>query len=182
MESCDQIRSQFTELLDLARIDNNKLKLRLSVTPVKSLIDRAIASIIETARDKQVALVIATPARARSIRCERDRIVQVLSNLLSNAVKFTPSAGTVTLTFTTHPHTPSVGFTVDDTGCGIEPEYVELIFERLYQVDHSEDGALQSGLGLGLSICRELLILPDSQLKVSSEVGVGSSFSFELSQ
>lgn len=182
MESCDQIKSQFTELLDLARIDNNKLKLEMTVTPVNSLITRAVASIIETARDKRVTIVVTEYDSAESIRCDSDRIVQVLSNLLNNAVKFTQPAGTVTVTFTSQQQTRSVGFTVCDTGCGIEQEYVELIFERLYQIEHPIDGFLQSGLGLGLSICRELLTLHNSQLKVSSEVGVGSCFSFELSQ
>ncbi|MGQ7844213.1 ATP-binding response regulator [Granulosicoccus sp. 3-233] len=182
MESCDQIRSQFTELLDLARIDNNKLQLRLSVVPVSTLIDRSLASIVETAREKQVAMVTTEYDTTTKIRCDADRIVQVLSNLLSNAVKFTPADGTVTLTFTDPAQGESVEFLVCDTGCGIAEEYVELIFERLYQVESEDETILRSGLGLGLSICRELLQLHNSQLKVSSEVGTGSCFSFELAR
>lgn len=182
MDSCDQIKSQFTELLDLARIDNNKLKLKLSLTPIRSLIDRAVASIVETAKARQVSLLVTEYDTTDSIQCDSDRIVQVLSNLLSNAVKFTLPGGAVTLTFTDEQINRSVGFSVSDTGCGIEQKNVELIFERLYQIENSDDSVLQSGLGLGLSICRELLTLHNSQLKVSSEVGVGSCFSFELSR
>ncbi len=180
MESCDQIKSQFTELLDLARIDNNKLRLRLSTVPVSSLIDRSVASIVESAREKQVNMLVTEYDHTIDLRCDADRIVQVLSNLVSNAVKFTPAEGTVTLTFVVHPDGKSVEFSVCDTGCGIARENMDLIFERLYQIEREDDTVLSSGLGLGLSICRELLLLHDSQLEVSSELGKGSCFSFKL--
>lgn len=180
MESCDQIKSQFTELLDLARIDNNKLTLKLETVPVKSLVNRALASVADAARRRKVSLLLTEYDTAISVNCDADRIIQVLTNLLINAVNFTPAGGTVTLSLSNNEQHRSMQFTVTDTGCGIEEKDQELIFERLYQVEHFDVDSCRSGLGLGLSICNELLALHESQLTVSSEVGVGSQFSFEL--
>lgn len=181
MQSCDQIRSQFTELLDLARIDNDKLRLRASLTTLDPLIDRCLASVAERARNKQIALNPPVFEHRIRVRCDVDRIVQVLSNLLDNAVRYTPAGGNITLSLQDVRQTGKVRFLVADTGCGIERKYQKLIFERLYQIeDNDEARDSRNGLGLGLSICQELLSLHDSRLHVHSVPGSGSCFSFEL--
>jgi signal transduction histidine kinase len=111
---------------------------------------------------------------------DENRIAQVVTNLLSNALKFTPARGEVVLRVGECPERPgSVLVSVTDTGRGIEQEQLDRVFDRLYQARRS-DAALHGGLGLGLSICRELVALHGGDIWVESQPGRGSTFAFTL--
>ncbi|NND89490.1 MAG: hybrid sensor histidine kinase/response regulator [Granulosicoccus sp.] len=182
MDSCDQIKYQFTDLLELARIDSGKTRLQRKIVPLDPIVKRSVASVTELSKSKSISIEVSADNAAHSIYCDPERIVQVLSNLLTNAVKFTGENGMVRLDVSLERSSGLVSFRVSDTGCGIEAEKLDLIFERLYQIETVEVQENQEGLGLGLSICRELLTLHGSHLSVTSELGVGSQFSFELPQ
>jgi two-component system, OmpR family, sensor histidine kinase VicK len=103
----------------------------------------------------------------------------VLANLLSNALKFTHEAGQIVVTAAQDPHKPAyIVVSVSDTGQGIPLEQCSQVFERLSQVRHETIG--NSGLGLGLSICRELIKLHGGDIWVESTLGQGSTFSFTV--
>lgn len=182
MESCDHIKHQFTDLLQLTRMDSGKVKLDKQSVLVQNIASRCVASVSESLREKGIDLKVSEIDPQLSVHCDTDRIVQVISNLLTNAVRFTDSGGKITLTVKTLEQEQKVQVIVTDTGRGISEENLEHIFDRLYQVDSSNTDASQTGLGLGLSICRELLQLHDCQLQVSSELGIGSQFFFDLPQ
>jgi len=111
---------------------------------------------------------------------DKSRILQILTNLLNNAVKFTPEGGSIVVKLSPNPKRPDhVQISVTDTGCGIPKDQVERIFERLYQVK-AGDITPQGGIGLGLYLCRELVLLHGGNIWVESELGKGSTFSFVI--
>jgi signal transduction histidine kinase len=103
---------------------------------------------------------------------------QILLNLLSNAIKFTHS-GTITVLAQLAPGGQHVLLTVKDTGIGIKPEHLDMIFEDFRQVDQSRTREY-GGTGLGLSITKKLLTLLGGVISVESTYGMGSAFTLEL--
>jgi two-component system sensor histidine kinase/response regulator len=103
---------------------------------------------------------------------DRTKVKQIVLNLLHNAVKFTHH-GEVRVSVSPHGH--RVQITVKDTGIGIRPEHLEVIFEEFRQVDQSRTREY-GGTGLGLSITRKLVSLLGGEVHVRSEYGNGSSF------
>ena len=101
---------------------------------------------------------------------------QVLLNLLSNALKFTPEGGRVDVTAKLADGMAEIAVT--DTGVGIAPEDQEAVFEEFRQVGTS--AAKQEGTGLGLALCRKFVELHGGRIRVHSEVGAGSTFTFTI--
>jgi signal transduction histidine kinase len=115
-----------------------------------------------------------------SVRADRTRVRQILIILLDNAIKFSADSGVVSIHARLFP--ADSGFVlieVSDTGCGISPEMIGRIFERLYQVVSSAQTS-RKGLGLGLYICKELVTRQGGDIWVQSQPQRGSTFSFTL--
>ncbi|MBB2144028.1 response regulator [Pedobacter sp. LMG 31464] len=110
------------------------------------------------------------------------RLKQVVMNLLSNAIKFT-TKGSVTLKADISLNTKKQGILkvhIIDTGIGIHPGNLDMIFDEFAQVYYSSANVKQKGTGLGLAICKKIVEFKNGQIKVSSKLGVGSIFSFEI--
>ena len=108
----------------------------------------------------------------------RDELASAFGNLVSNAVRYTPDGGTITLGW----HVDDDGrgaFSVTDTGIGIAPEYIPRLTERFYRVDRSRSRAT-GGTGLGLAIVKHVLLRHQAELDVTSEPGLGSTFTVVL--
>jgi len=116
------------------------------------------------------------PANA-SVQADPQRIGQVLRNLLANALMHTPAGGTIELR--AEPTLDGVRFEVRDTGCGIAPEHLPNVFERFYRADGSRARAT-GGAGIGLAVVKQLVEAHGGSVSVSSELGKGSVFGFEL--
>lgn len=114
-----------------------------------------------------------------TIRGDRERIIHCISHLLDNARKFSPHGGEVVLRVQRDETLHSLRVTVADQGIGIEPEAVERIFDRFYQVDSSLTRRY-GGTGIGLFICRKVVEAHGGMIWCHSRVGVGSEFSFAL--
>ena len=110
------------------------------------------------------------------VRADERKIRQVVLNLLSNAIKFTPEGGRIELRAV--PVDGSVEVSVSDTGVGIAPEDQEAVFEEFRQVGTAEKKA--EGTGLGLTLCRKFVELHGGRIRVQSEVGRGSTFTFTI--
>ena len=178
IESCDQIRHQFMDLLEITRLDSQKFTLQRQCEPLVSIIKRSTAGVAQLARDRNIELSARGEYNDLHVFCDAQRIVQVLSNLLSNAIKFTRPGGWVHLTVGIDGS--SVLLEVVDNGCGIRRCDQAAVFDRLHQIDNSDAQLDNSGLGLGLNISRDILLHHDTQLNLKSEWEVGSSFSFSL--
>lgn len=177
-QSTSALLSLVNNILDFARIESGTLELgkdRFSVRDVlESVLD--IKSFQIDQRRVSMSLVIDP---AVDIDCYGDavRLRQVLLNLVDNALKFTSDGGVVI-----RAGVDKVGrldLSVQDTGIGIPLNKQQAIFDAFTQVD-SSDATLHGGSGLGLAICRELVDYMGGELTISSEIGEGSRFSFQI--
>jgi signal transduction histidine kinase len=181
LDGCDQIARHVNDLSDSSRLENTKLRLSLAPVRPERIISFALASIRHIALAKGLSLTTEITPNLPPVLADEVRLSQILGNLLGNAAKFTPPNGEIALLAQFKPGSNSeIEITVRDSGCGIASEHLDKIFNRLYQVPHAGDDLMGSGLGLGLSIARELVQLHGGELRVESTLGLGSTFKFDL--
>lgn len=166
------------DLLDVGRIGTGKL--RVDLRPLH--LTKAAAAAVDLARPaaeaKGIALVAQLDAEVGQVRADPDRLQQIIGNLLSNAIKFTPVAGCITVKL--HHSGAYAELAVEDTGQGISPELLPHVFERFLQGDSSSTRHA-GGLGLGLTLVRELVALHGGSVCAYSEgPGTGSTFVMRL--
>ena len=164
-------------LLDLARLDRNRpdlLQISVARLALHEVIPDAVEGLRNAADEAEVALVCSVPEIYAD--ADRDRLIQVITNLVSNAIKFTERGGEARVAIRAENGFACVE--VQDTGRGIPPEDLPRIFERFYRV--KAHGVERPGTGLGLPISRELVELQGGKIWVTSEVGVGSTFTFTV--
>ncbi|MBO9540907.1 hypothetical protein J7643_09990 [bacterium] len=139
-----------------------------------------LASEVKTTLDphadlNQVHLVLNCPETLPVYRGDRDRLQQVLINLVDNAIKFTPASGTVTLDIAFNEKQQAFKIKVIDTGIGIPEIDRPRIFDRFYRVDKSRS-RVTGGVGLGLSIVKDIIVAHGGTVEVESEINVGTTF------
>ena len=170
----DAMSRLLNALLDISKLESGAIKLDLidfEIAPLFEQLGREFAGI---AADKGLRLAIDAPSV--SVHSDPALVAQVLRNLLSNAIKYTPQ-GSVELRGDASSN--GVRFTVSDTGVGIAPEQIGLIFDEFYQIGVSPNSS-RDGYGLGLSIVQRVARLLNFDVTVDSTPGKGSQFSFEL--
>ena len=171
------------DILDLSKIEAGQLSLRNADFRLDDVIERVMRLFSDRAQDKGLALKKDLTPSSQGVILHGDalRLSQVLINLMCNAVKFT-DRGSVTLSVSLVEHkAESFGlrFSVTDTGCGISTETQAEIFRPFTQGDASTTRKY-GGTGLGLAISQHLVNLMGGSIRVSSQQGSGSSFSFEI--
>ncbi len=169
-----------TVILDLAKIESGKLRLEEQEFDLEELVERTAEMFRLQAQEKGLELCVRIqPDVPLRLAGDPSRLRQVLSNLLENAIKFTPH-GEVVLTVEgerVRQRLADLRFTIKDTGIGMSPEQLEMIFQAFGQGDASI-GREYGGAGLGLAIAKRLVELMGGQLQVSSQKGAGSAFYF----
>ena len=168
----DRMRRLVEGLLDLARLDAGLRTLNRTTLDLRALLLSAADQFSLRAQEKGVELRTELPPALPALAGDVDRLAQVFTNLLDNAIKHTPAGGKVTVGATASPGW--VEASVGDTGPGIPAEDLSRIFERFYQVDKSR--ARRAGVGLGLTISKEILEAHGGSLRAESVVGLGSRF------
>ncbi|MFL5744207.1 MAG: ATP-binding protein [Niastella sp.] len=170
------------DVLDLEKIILGKLQFEHVVFSLADRIELCLQSFLYKAEEKGIGLVYENLLGEELIVLgDPYRLSQVMNNLINNALKFTET-GTVTIEtrlLNKKGDEARIAFTVKDTGIGITESQLGLIFEPFMQA-HVAITRTHGGTGLGLSICRELITMMGGELKVDSEAGKGSCFSFEL--
>ena len=164
------------DLLDISRIVSGKLRLEWEVVDLSHVAEAAAETVSDMAREKGVLLEVKTPRAPLVVRGSEVRLQQIIWNLLANGVKFTPAGGRVRLRLGRVGDEAHVS--VEDTGVGIEPDFLPHVFDRFRQADGSTTRA-HGGLGLGLAIVRALAELHGGWVKAESDGhGSGSRFTF----
>ncbi len=165
------------DLLDVSSILAGKLRLEVAVVDLRPVVEAALET-VRPAADASGVRLQATLAADTMVMGDSHRLQQVVWNLLANAVKFTPRAGRVEVSVACRES--SVEITVADTGRGIALDFQRHVFERFRQADGATTRAY-GGLGLGLSIVRQLVEMHGGTVSVFSEgEGHGSSFTVRL--
>ncbi len=164
------------DMLDMSRLQDGRLRVELERMELPGILEAAARSMKGIADEAGVALTVETDGSRLSCLGNEDRIMQVLVILIDNALSFTPTGGSVTVfAYDAGSH---IAAGVRDTGCGIEPKDLPMIWERFYKADRSR--MRTTGTGLGLSIAKLVTRLMGGDISVKSEPGKGSEFTFTL--
>jgi signal transduction histidine kinase len=178
-ENGGRLLNLVNDVLDLSRLEAQRVELLVRPFVLRDLIDRLGRQMAVLAERKNLAFeTVIDPALPLELSGDEKRIEQVIVNLISNAVKFTET-GSVKLVVKFLPDRSQWAIAVSDTGIGIPPHALDLIFEQFRQLDGSST-RLYQGSGLGLAITRQLVNLMSGQIKVESELGQGSTFTVIL--
>jgi two-component system, chemotaxis family, CheB/CheR fusion protein len=166
------------DLLDLGRVGTGKLKIESRSTQLARVVSVAVDLARPAAVAKHIELAADVTPGAGQLRGDPDRLQQVVGNLLSNAVKFTSSGGKITVRLRDVDGYSEL--TIKDTGQGIAPELLPHIFDRFRQGDSSSTRH-SGGLGLGLTLVREIVALHGGTVSASSAgAGTGATFVVRL--
>lgn len=203
VSQAERLGRTVTNVMDLVRMDRNTTSWSLTPLDPAMLVESAVRSLQPMAAMKGLTLTWEVTDPLMDVLGSSDRIAQVLTNLITNALKFTPGGGCVTVAARVVDARPDQGstgfelgpkvikpgatasasgyavrFDVRDTGPGIAAEDQARIFQRFSQASRGHAG--RSGLGLGLSIAREIVHRHGGAIWLESEPGVGSTFSFSI--
>jgi signal transduction histidine kinase/CheY-like chemotaxis protein len=174
--SARHLMGMVNDILDLARIDAERLPLKLEPTEIGDLCREAIDTVSGLSREKALPIRLEIAEALPTMLVDRARIRQVVINLLNNAIRFTDE-GSITVLLAKEDEMLSVSVT--DTGIGIPADELEHIFEEFGQVV-SQATVGRGGAGLGLAICKQFVRLHGGQIEAQSKPGKGSTFRFRL--
>jgi two-component system, sensor histidine kinase and response regulator len=175
------------DILDFSKIEAGQLELKERLFRLDEMFDRVMDVFVNQAAEKDIELLLdIDPATPRFLRGDSLRLQQILINLIGNAIKFTGPGGIILVGVgpdeqprdLQQPQTV-LRFTVKDTGTGIAPEYLPLLFEPFTQGDSSSTRKYE-GTGLGLSICKRFVTLMHGDIGVTTTLGKGSTFTFSV--
>lgn len=173
-----QLARLLDDLLDVARITRGVIHLKKETVLLESVVDRAIETVQPLLSAKRQTVNREHAARPLMVNVDAARLSQILENLLSNAAKYSPDRSIIHVFFSDTPERACVH--VRDEGCGIDPQILPHVFELFMQADRSLDRA-QGGLGVGLTVVKQLVELHGGTVEVDSEgLGCGSEFIVRL--
>lgn len=157
-----------------------EVTLNMTDFDINELIRRSVISLQHIFIEKNLEFQADFESERMFVNADSDAIQRVIINLLHNAVKFTPENGEIRVrTYTERTERDKVYISVEDNGKGIPKAELPYIFERFYKTDKSRS-ADRSGVGLGLAIARNIIVAHNEIIKVESEEGHGSVFTFSL--
>lgn len=172
-DESNRLSKLVNELLDLSQVETGNIKLKLEEVNPLLIVDQAIESIKFQTERKNITIERIIPDSLVSIKADRDKTTWVLLNLLTNALRHsTENSKVIVQLLQTQTATQ---FMVKDFGTGIEEKYLTHVFDKFFQVPGSTQGT-----GLGLAISKEFIEAQNGTIAVSSKIGSGSSFAFEL--
>ena len=174
--AADHLRVLIDDILDLAKIEAGKMQFTLEKLALGDVIAEASQQMEPMIRRKSLSYTVDVSHGTPEVVSDRTKLKQVLLNLLSNAMKFTNKGG---VSIVVRPHAMGVRLDINDTGIGIKPEHLSVIWEDFRQVDQSRTREY-GGTGLGLSITRKLVERLGGNIAVESIVGVGTTFTIML--
>lgn len=170
------LSSLIDDLLDISKIDAGlPFELQMEEVNPNRLLEEVFQDFRLQAKDQTIHLEF-NPGAHCLLTCDRFRIIQVLENLFSNAVKYTKKGGTIVLSGCDY--LDCYVFSVSDNGRGMTSEQVERIYERFYRVDSSNTA--QSGLGLGMSIVKQIIEAHNGTIMINSKPGEGTTVKISL--
>ena len=180
----DRLTRLVNDVLDLSRLESSRIY-HLDAIDISQFIEQTLRTYQLNAKDKRLQLSQEIEANLPPVLGHYDLLLQVLTNLVGNAVKFTPAGGKIVIRASkiqsySEENKPIsyIRIEISDTGIGIDLEDQEAIFDRFYRVENRVHTL--EGTGLGLSIVKNIIDKHHSQIHLISEVGIGTTFWFDL--
>lgn len=170
----NRLLSLVNEILDLSRVESGEIIVKNVPTDLNYMMN-SIKQLFKFRCPEAVNLVFKKPSSPVTMNTDENRLTQVFSNLISNALKHT-SKGEITYGYQLISETDEIQFFVKDTGTGIDPQFIDHIFDTYA----SKDAEQQRGFGLGLALCRIIVEKMGGTIQVESTLGQGSLFTFTL--
>ena len=172
--SVDRMHRLIHDLLDVAAIEAGRFRIAPALMVPDTLVHEAIEMLRPLAAEKGIDLVVDVAPGLLPVHVDRDRMLQVFSNIGGNAIKFTDAGGRITVR--ARGRGSFVELTVQDSGRGIAPADLPFIFDRYWQGTEKTHG----GTGLGLVIAKQIIDAHGGEIRIESELGQGSSFTFTV--
>ncbi len=177
-QDCERLTKLVRDLLQLSKLESGKIEFKQEELDIGAVVNSAVQPLILPFKEKGVALRIEVPEGLPTFVGDELQFSWVISNLVSNALRYTAPGGHVEIRASARGDGRLL-VQVCDTGRGIAKEHLEKIFDKFVQVKQAFD-ATPGSVGLGLSIAKEIIEAGGGRIWVESEVGRGSTFSFEL--
>ncbi|RKR80306.1 phospho-acceptor domain-containing protein [Mucilaginibacter gracilis] len=165
------------ELLNMAQVETGKIQLNFGSAHPKDIVDYAVKALKFIADQRRVSIKVYYDDNLPNVRADLDKTTWVLINLLSNAIKYSSENAFIELSVKKI-RSNSIEFSVKDYGKGIEPQYLDRVFERYFKIPGINSG--QPGTGLGLAIAKDFIEAQAGKIGVESQLNQGSRFYFWL--
>ncbi len=176
LKEAKSLQSLIEDLLDLSRINSGKIQCHYSSVNIFDLLESVVASFSPLVQRKGLDLVLNVSDKSLIIDADEGKLRRIIVNLISNSIKFTEK-GLIEVDYKCVDENLNVS--IKDTGIGLEKQDYELIFEEFQQVDFSANRKF-AGIGLGLSIVKQLVLLHGGRIWVKSTYNEGSLFTFSI--
>ena len=177
IKHCDHLSNLVDRLLELATLESPGMQVNSEPFNLGELVQDVIQKFQLTTEDKNIQVITNADEPIPFVNADIGLIERALENLIENAVRHTPTDGEIRLQMT--PSAEVIKMQISDSGPGIPEDFLPLVFKRFHQLDKSRK--VDPGhTGLGLAITKKILDLHGSSIEVSSNVGSGTSFSFQL--
>ncbi|MEW5798576.1 MAG: ATP-binding protein [Bacteroidota bacterium] len=176
LNNTERLNSLLGELIDISRIESGEMKLRFRFFDIVLFLQNIVEEMQTAASQRKIRLTLdGDISKQIDVYGDKERLQQVMVNLIDNAIKYSEPDDMITVRFVEKKDRVEVS--VEDTGIGIAPQHLPRIFERFYRVDRDRSREM-GGTGLGLAIVKHIVEAHDAEIKVTSDVGVGSKFTF----
>jgi signal transduction histidine kinase len=175
LHSASNLQSHLVEMLDISSTKTNQFRIKIKAVDFPVLLRMVVDELIPVAEGKKQSMIMKIES-SLAVEADEQRLEQILNNLLSNAIKFTPQGGRITVK--AKKHNADLVVEIMDTGLGISKEEQQKLFRPYYRVP--ADSRRYNGIGLGLSITKQLVELHGGGIWVESEPGKGSTFAFSI--
>jgi len=178
LKNAKQLKGLIDQIFELAHLESGQVSLNLETFNLAELLYDVVAKFSLQTTEKNIEISIVPECSYTQVHSDIGKLERVLSNLLENAIRHTPKSGSITLAITELSQS-QCQLNITDTGTGIKEEELIYIFDTRYRASNAVQDK-EKHTGLGLAITKKLLELLKSDIKVTSTLGEGSSFSFTL--
>ena len=176
LRNAERLLLLVNDILDVSRLDNDTMSFEMKKMDSSELMNTIIEDMSPCIQQKNLTFNVLVPENLPEIFGDYHRLEQVLKNLFTNALKFTDEGS---ISFEAVVESDKLIISVSDTGIGIDPDELDLIFEKFYQADTAESRK-HEGTGLGLFICNEIIHKHKGTITAESIAGKGSTFTITL--
>jgi len=175
-EDSDRLLKITGELLNMSQVETGNIQLNIQQSRPEQILEYALEAVKVQAEQKQIELIVEMGDDLPDVKADTEKTAWVLINFLTNAIRYSQQQGQIHIEIQEHEN--EIQFSVKDDGKGIDSRYRAKIFNRYFQVP----GSAKSGTGLGLAISKEFIEAQGGHIGVNSEIGMGSTFFFELAK